>query len=256
MERITYAESTPAIDETIIGKSKRSTVSSDNLSENSSLLNTRQINHRRSGFLRVDFNLFVVIVRARLLRLVHIHQTTFPVCVATQSALIIHTPSQNLVVMRKRDTVHSTSRNLHDTGIREDAVELWSRTFSLLEGITHSQFSIAVRPKSEHVETRSRRSVDDDFRLGRFGCCCRLGGFGSRNSGLLDDALLLDSFGLDMSLLALALWFFFEVGFGLALCACVGFCFLKGLLGLSGFLGGCDALRGGGSRGSLFLSSC
>ncbi len=113
--------------------------------------------------MRVESAFFVDTVFIAVLIGIHVSQTALPGGITAQGPLIVHSPSEDLVVVRQRSTVHASDGDLHhsDIVVREQ----WVETRALDVGDTFSaaetEFTEAATTENEDVKLVGRTLVDD-----------------------------------------------------------------------------------------------
>lgn len=110
--RWTYSEGTPAIDISIIGKCESSAISSGNLNKHGAFGERVARDSGRDALFGVQAA--VALLAAVTLVVIDIFHSTIPGCIPPQRALIVDTPSENLVVVSESRAMHATDRDLND----------------------------------------------------------------------------------------------------------------------------------------------
>ena len=149
----TCSERSTSVDVSFICEHHGDAVARSDLSEDCAFRNVLHRHSSRSGFQRVQ---------TAIVSLSSSH--------SSQSALVVDTPGQDLVVVGEGDSVHSTGGKLDNADIfgREEAIE--ARSLYVGDGwwslCAKPQLSRRSLSKDKNVELLDRRLVDGDLGLG------------------------------------------------------------------------------------------
>lgn len=127
-EKLTYAERSPTIHMSIIGKCERETIPSSHLHKYRASWKAIARNCCGSTLAGIQATITRIIrIRIRLV-VCYVFHTTIPSSISSQSAVIVDSPSKNMTILRQRQDMHAPGGNLNNTHIfgRKQGVETWT----------------------------------------------------------------------------------------------------------------------------------